>query len=161
MYYLSVRHNANPAFVSNCLFAVANTTSGETVLNMSGIFKVETKNNFYVLKLNGKKDQKSSNYDQLLLSGTIESCKIRGQSLGSFIMKALMPNILDYATFFNCPQSKGEFYLKEFPVIDASVLPTYLLPYSGKWELTVIGKTKVLKSTTTFLTFQVYGLTVK
>ena len=155
--YLSVRHNVNPTYISNFSFVLTKTTLGQSVLNMTGVALVEAKKTFFYLTLNGQKDLKNSNYDKLLLTGNIDTCKIGKDGVGNFIMKILLPNILEHATFLNCPQKKGEFHLREFPLTNLQFLPAYILPQSGKWELTIVGKGKFLKSTVPFLTVKMYG----
>ena len=89
---------------------------------------------------------KTQEYDFVLLKGEMDTCKASKGIMGNFITKLIAQHLEQYSNYrFLCPQKKGFLYAYNFPMVTDKDLPTYLLPFRGKFAISGTFKAQVTK----------------
>lgn len=101
-------------------------------------------------------EHSGNNYDRELYKGNVDGCNISKRILGNVAIKLVAVNLEKYSNYkFICPQSKGLYYARNFPLMDAEIVK--IMSGIRNLQLCVIVKGKVGEKTKPM----VHALTLK
>lgn len=131
--------------MSNFSFVVFNDTEGLSRVNVTALQKVDFGRILILVVMMGK-ETPTSDFNKLLIKGTLDSCKVSTGFLGSFVSKMIVDSLAQYSNWtFGCPQKGQYFSGHNFPVFDAVNLPYSLIGLDGDFEVLVNVKVKVAR----------------
>ena len=143
--YHSLETIENPKYVSNFSSEIYNDSKCEcTRYNATGTTLTDLETIQIYFELKTKSDEKSKEYDQLLLKGEIDFCKVSKGIVGGFIAQFMIDRLLKYSNIrFSCPINKQFLYVLEAPFLNEKDLPTFLIPLRGKFRILAMYKGKL------------------
>ena len=161
MFYYSTDFMFNPTYIKNFTLVTFNDSKGVSCINGSSdtIFDLEKLMVTFAIKR--KSNQNLAEFDQTIIQGKIDTCKIGEGMFGSYILTSLMADFTKYSNFqLTCPHKKGFLYLSNFPRVDESVFPSFVPKQKTLFELTVVCMAKLPKrpKLASFLSLKVYGI---
>lgn len=129
---------------------------------MTGVTKANFLKILVYFLVNTKKNEDSTTYEQTLLKGNIDICKVSKGIFSSFLVKAIVERIVDHSNVVSleCPWKKGYYYAVNVPVGKGKSLPYHLIGLTKEFEVSVIVKVKLSKATPLVHLFslKVYGV---
>lgn len=163
--FLAVKFVSNPQVMKNFSANLSENSNGIVCLNLSGFFIKEFSRATLYVRVNRKNSQKSPDYDEEVISTSIDTCKAGKGVMGNFIAKILLEQMREKSNYnFSCVTKPGPFYVNNFAPPQVSLLPTLVtIRPEVFWEFSILAKAKV-KSTKTlahFYTVRLEGKTTR
>lgn len=152
LYFSDIKYTADPRYLTNFTFAVFNDSNGLMRMNISGTTKIEVLKFMISFEVNIQ-NKKTLEFDQPLLKGSVDSCKLQNGVLGNFIVKIMMNRLHKYSNYkFECPQKPGIYHLSNYPLLeDSDKFPLFvepLLGQSNKGKLKTVLRGKIARTKT-------------
>ena len=152
----------NPKHISNLTFKIYNDSKCECMrINTSVSTLTDLETILIYFEIRAKSDEKSKEYDRLLLKGELDLCKVSKGIVGGFIAQFMVDRVIKYsnAQTLSCPINKQFLFVREAPLLREKDLPTFLIPLRGKFHVFAMYKGKVYRkrSSVWLLSIHVYG----
>ena len=137
----STQFSSNPEYISNFSLKSFNNTNGISCFNATTNLNVPVLKILIYVTLKGKSVETNKVYDQVILKGVLDSCKLSQGIFGNFIAQFIVENLHKYSNIkIECPQKRGFYYVSNFP-LESDHIPRYIFfgrnrkfEFSGTWK---------------------------
>ena len=156
----SSQSSSNPDYISNFSLKVFNNTNGISCFNATGSLDVPALKILIYVTLKGKSIEALKVYDEVILKGVLDSCKLSQGIFGNFIAQFVVENLHKYSNIkIECPQKRGFYYVSNFP-LETDHIPIYLNIFRNRkfeFSLTMKVKLRDIKQLVYLFTMQFEG----